>query len=333
MQIDIKTTNVEPIRQTFGHVARRIGNKPASRYQEATFDLQPTTNFHYRPLWDPQHNIYDKDRTVIRMEDWYAIKDPRQYYYGTWTINRSKQQDSADRNFKFVEERGLLNTIEPDWQQKIKHVLLPLRHLEYAANQNNCYCSAYGWGVAVTQATMYSAIDRLGIAQYISRVGLVLDGNTASSLDEAHTLWMEHESWQPIRKLAEDMMMTKDWFELFVAQNVVLDGLLYPLVYQRFDTDLVAHGGSAFAMLTEFQNEWFGENNRFVDAVIKTCAAESESNASQIRRWVNEWREVVEPALMPLMQDAFGEQAAVDNMVWAQEQLSVRLSKKCKLTD
>lgn len=34
MQIDIKTSAVQPIRQTFSHVARRLGaDKPASRYQ------------------------------------------------------------------------------------------------------------------------------------------------------------------------------------------------------------------------------------------------------------------------------------------------------------
>ena len=54
MQIDIRTRNLQPLRHTFAHVARRLGSdKPASRYQEATFDLQPTTSFHYRPLWDP----------------------------------------------------------------------------------------------------------------------------------------------------------------------------------------------------------------------------------------------------------------------------------------
>ena len=48
MQIDIKTSAVEQVRQTFSHVARRLGaDKPASRYQEATFDLQPEVNFHY----------------------------------------------------------------------------------------------------------------------------------------------------------------------------------------------------------------------------------------------------------------------------------------------
>ena len=83
MSVEIKTAAVEPVRQTFSHVARRLGSdKPASRYQEATFDLQSDCNFHYRPLWDPERELYDKRRTAIVMKDWYAFKDPRQFYYG-----------------------------------------------------------------------------------------------------------------------------------------------------------------------------------------------------------------------------------------------------------
>ena len=46
MSVQIKTFEYEPKRQTFGHVARRIGaDKPASRYLEATLDVQPTDEF------------------------------------------------------------------------------------------------------------------------------------------------------------------------------------------------------------------------------------------------------------------------------------------------
>ena len=50
MTIEIKTSTIQPIRNTFAHIERRFGDKPASRYQEASYDLAPTTNFHYRPL-------------------------------------------------------------------------------------------------------------------------------------------------------------------------------------------------------------------------------------------------------------------------------------------
>ncbi|MEQ1703310.1 MAG: phenol hydroxylase, partial [Ilumatobacteraceae bacterium] len=84
MQIDLRTVSIKPIRQTFTHIADRIGpDKAASRYQEATLNVQADANFHYRPTWDPDHEIFDASRSKIVMADWYAFKDPRQFYYAT----------------------------------------------------------------------------------------------------------------------------------------------------------------------------------------------------------------------------------------------------------
>lgn len=309
MQIDIKTADIKPTRNTFDHVARRLGqDKPASRYQEATLDIQPETNFHYRPLWDPEHLLYDPRRTAIEMEDWYAFRDPRQYYYGTWTITRSRQQDHMDKNFKFFEKRRLVEVMPAEWREKVAKLLVPLRHAEYTANLNNTYMSAYGYGTAITQACLFSALDHLGIAQYLTRIGLaVCDGDTGA-LDEGKQAWIEDEMWQPLRKLCEDMLVTKDWFELFVVQNLVLDGMLYPLAYDRFDTAISRHGGSALAMLTEFALEWFGESSRWVDASLKTAAAESEKNKAQLEQWADAWTGRVCEALTPLARAEFGDE-------------------------
>ncbi|NBO41802.1 MAG: phenol hydroxylase, partial [Betaproteobacteria bacterium] len=54
MTVDLQAREIQPLRNTFSHVARYIGDdKPATRYQEATFGAQATSNFHYRPTWDP----------------------------------------------------------------------------------------------------------------------------------------------------------------------------------------------------------------------------------------------------------------------------------------
>lgn len=77
MSIEIKTNSVEPIRNTYSNIKRRFGDKPATRYQEASFDIEAVTNFHYKPLWDPQHKLNDPSRSVIRMADWHSVTDPR----------------------------------------------------------------------------------------------------------------------------------------------------------------------------------------------------------------------------------------------------------------
>ena len=40
MQIDIKTSGVKPVRNTYAYVEKRFGDKVASRYQEASYDIQ-----------------------------------------------------------------------------------------------------------------------------------------------------------------------------------------------------------------------------------------------------------------------------------------------------
>jgi len=332
MQIDIKTADIKPLRNTFDHVARRLGkDKPASRYQEATLDLQPVTNFHYRPLWDPDHEIYDPRRTAIVMEDWYAFRDPRQYYYGTWTMTRARQQDHMEKNFAFFEKRRLVDVLSEEWRDKVAKLLVPLRHAEYTANLNNTYMAAYGYGTAITQACQYAGLDHLGIAQYLSRIGLVIADGGTEALDDGKRAWLEDECWQPLRRLCEDMLVVKDWFELFVAQNLVLDGLLYPLAYDRFDTVISRHGGSALAMLTEFALEWFGESSRWVDATLKTAAAESEENKAQLEAWANAWSERVTEALRPLAQAEFGEEGAA-TLAEIRGELAARALKKSGLT-
>ncbi len=185
MQIEIKTLKALPLRQTYGHVARRFGDKPASRYQEATYDIQPTTNFHYRPTWAPEFELFDTSRTQIRMKDWYALKDPRQYYYGAYVTARARQQEAAEGAFDLVERRGLLAALSYEWQERLIAGLLPLRHIEWGANMNNTLCADYGYGTALTQACTFCAMDRLGIAK-ASVVGNSIGGRIAWTFAAGH---------------------------------------------------------------------------------------------------------------------------------------------------
>src|SRR5258706_4905337 len=109
MNIDLQAREIAPLRNTYAHVAKYIGNdKPASRYQEATYGAQPMSNFHYRPTWDPEHELFDTSRSAVVLADWYVLKDPRQLYYATWTAARARQQDAMESSFQFVESRGMV---------------------------------------------------------------------------------------------------------------------------------------------------------------------------------------------------------------------------------
>lgn len=307
MQIDLRTVAIKPVRQTFDHIARRFGDKPASRYQEGTYDIQQTDIFHYRPMWEPDKLLFDKTRTRIEMKDWYALKDPRQFYYGAYTIARARQQDAAESSFEMIEDRGLAEIVPAELRQIALDLLVPMRHVEWGGNMGNSYISAYGYGTAITQPCLYHAMDHLAVAQYLTRIGLVLDG--PDSLEAAKSAWMSSALWQPMRKHVENLLVLQDWFEIFVAQNLVLEGLTYPLLYDYLDSEFSAKGGTAISMMTRFMTEWAAETAKWVDAQIKVAAAESAENKAVLSDWVKQYRAETLAALAPIAQRAFGDRA------------------------
>lgn len=325
MNIDLQAREITPLRNTFANVAKYIGDdKPASRYQEATLGAQPSANFHYRPTWDPDHELFDASRSAIVLADWYVLKDPRQFYYANWTIARARQQDAMESNFQFVDDRAMVDKIPDDVRQKALQVLLPLRHVTWGANMNNASICAYGWGTAFTAPAMFHAMDNLGVAQYLTRLGLALDD--PSVLDDGKQAWLDDPRWQVLRRYVEDTFVVQDPFELFVAQNLALDGLLYPLIYGSFVDDHIAlRGGTAVAMLTAFMPEWHDESARWVDAVVKTAAAESEANRLQLVQWVRDWTERARAALAPVAELALGE-AGQD----ALDEARAKLAERCR---
>ncbi len=325
MQIDLRTVSIEPLRQTFDHIAARIGSdKAASRYLEGTMDLQAGANPHYRPTWDPEHEIFDATRTAITMQDWYALKDPRQFYYGTYTASRARMQETAEADFDFVESRGLGASYDSAARRSALDFYVPLRHVAWGANMNGAAMCAYGFGTAITQACLYQGMDQLGIAQYLTRMGLTL-GDQAE-VAAAKKAWLEQPQWQELRRLVEDTLVIKDWFELFVAQNVALDGLLFGLAYTEVDQALNAKAGSTVSLLTRFQTEWFADSSKWVDACMRVAAAENPANKAKLQEWLQHWRARVMVALQPLAQQALGADgnAALDRV---SARLDARLAK------
>jgi phenol hydroxylase P1 protein len=328
MSVHISTKAVKPKRLNYAYTERRIGDKkPASRYQEAVYDIQPTTNFHYPPTWEEGKELYDVTRTQIVMEDWYSFTDPRQYYYTSYVSARAKQQEYMDNNFKMVEKGGLLNAVPVDLQQTVKQLLTPLRHVEYGANMNNQDICDRGYGTTITSLASFNGFDRIGISQYISRLALLIDENEEEGLNQARADWLEDDAWQGLRHAMEDIFVLNDWFEIQVAQNVVMDGLIYPLIFDRYIRHIADQGGNIFIMLTQFMKEWYAETVRWTNQLMKVTAAESDANTELLNEWTKKWTDRLEEALQPIATKALGDEG-VSQLAEVKQELLDRLAKQ-----
>ena len=321
MSIEIKTVNLEPKRQTFGHIARRFGaDKPASRYQEGTLDVQATDNFHYKPLWEPEYWHYDTAKTAVVMADWYKPLDPRQYYYATYNISRANMQQAVERGFTFAEDRNLIGKLAPGVRAEVERGLLPLRHLHWGANMNMTEICQRGYGTAITAPSIFSAADHLGMAQIISRIGIEMDGQTGTSLDGAKQAWLQDAAWQGARHLIEDTFVERDWFELLVAQTLAVNGVVVDFVYKPLLDRWADAGATVLAMLCEFMTDWRADESRWSDHVIKVAAAESVQNAGLISGWAKKWIDRAEAAAQPLSVALTGDGMAATTVAAAARQ-------------
>lgn len=301
MELNIANIEIEPKRHTFGNVARRLGeDRPASRYEESMYDAQPTENFHYRPQWEPEFEIYDKNRTKIKMNDWYDLLDPRKFHYMTYVSARASQNAANLQSFDFIEKRSLVNFIKDQNLQKVYSFLTPLRHYEYAANMNNLAIVDRVYGSAMMSACLFHAEDRLGMAQHITKIVLLLSNNDVVKLDEGKEAWLNDPKWQGLRKAVEDSLVVKDPIRLFVKQNIVFDSFVIPLMINEFSKEMANRDEMVLPMLGEFITSWYEETGKWLDSVVKVMANESDENKDLLTKWVQEDIEIIESSMKSL---------------------------------
>ena len=250
MGYELRTNVVDPERNTFSYLVERFGDRPATRYQEASFNIQPKENFHYRPTWDPDHEIYDPDYSALKLTDPYSYTDPRQYYYTPYVANAADRYESFAQTLKYIEDRRLLDKLPEAWHTVLTGFVLPLRHYEQGAQLILTNANRFGYGTTVTQAAGFAAFDRIGNAQQLSLIGLTLAGGAADTLGEAKKNWLYAPQLQGLRRMIEELLVERDWAVGLVGLDL-LDQSLYPLLYEHLDERALFRGAGPYSLLAQ----------------------------------------------------------------------------------
>lgn len=285
----IRTQTLEHRRETYAEVERRFGDKPGSRYQEVSYRAQPEENFHYRPLWGPQNEIYDENYTVLRLTDPYLYVDPRQFYYTTYVAKRAEDFETFAKNLKFIESRKLTQRLPDHWRELIVRVYTPIRHWDGAAQLIDINAARFAWGHTLSQVLALSAFDRLGNAQAHSMVALTISEGTTESLDQAKQNWLENDELQPLRKYAEEAICEEDWAAGVISVDLG-DALLFPLLHEFVEEQVLESGDTVIAILTEHFVTWYADARKWLDPLIKTWTSDEnhgEANAKALAAIIN----------------------------------------------
>lgn len=291
MQYELKTQVIEPQRQTFDHIAARFGDKPATRYQEGTVGMQPKENFHYRPTWAPDRELYDEAFSAFRLSDPEGFLDPRQYYYTPYVTNRSDLHEAFGASLDYVTNRNLFDRTPEAWKTLLTEVLIPLRHYESGAQMMFSGACRFAYGTGLAQCCGYEGFDRVGNAQLISRIGIALGEQTASVLKDAKRAWMEADFLQPLRKMLEELMIEDDWAVGVVGLDCA-DRMVSALHHKHLEDAAISQGAGAYSLLIQHLDTWYADHRKWLDALYKAWTGDEthgENNARLLTETVDTW--------------------------------------------
>lgn len=292
MQYELRYQVIEQKRQTYQNVIDRFGDQPASRYLEATLDIEPRENFHYRPTWAKDRELYDERYSALRLTDPYNYTDPRQYYYTPYVTNRAALHDAFGKTLAYLEERELLARMPEAWRAVLASVVVPLRHYESGAQLVTVAGARFAYGTSLEQCCTFAAFDRIGNAQMLSRVGIALGVGTADILTTAKQEWLDSDHLQPLRRLVEQIMIVEDWAEGLLAVDII-DSLIYPLLYAGLDERALLEGAGAYSLFAQHLSTWFTDQRRWLDALVLAWREDpdnGESNRAHLDRIDSTWR-------------------------------------------
>jgi len=314
----LKTLVIEPKRNTFDYLVERFGDRPATRYQEGSYNVQAMGNFHYRPTWDPDHELYDPDYSVLKLTDPYAYRDPRQFYYTPYVSHSADRFESFAQTLKYVEDRRMLDKMPDNWHTMLTGFVLPLRHYESGAQLILSNASRFAYGTTVAQPAAFAGFDRIGNAQMLSLIGLALAGGAADTLSEAKKNWLYSDKLQGLRRFIEELFAEPDWAAAVVALDLC-DVQLYPMLFTHTDERALARGAVAYSLFARHLNDWFEHNRTWYTALLKAWSEDpehGEANRRALNDIVNRWFPQVSAAVHELA-EGVAESAGSTTMIAA----------------
>jgi methane monooxygenase component A beta chain/propane monooxygenase small subunit len=250
--------------------------------------LQTPGEWALRPDGRP---FFDLAGTAISCVDWFAFRDPNQM----WQRPYYRMQAGAEKSIDVVTEvaigTGAIAQMAPAWTEVgLQRAYLTYAHVEYGLFRALNVAARESLSDSINNVLAFNAADKLRHAQALILYGMDLEGALPSFDARLGRLcWMEDEMWQPCRRLVEEIMALRDWCEIVVAVNVVVEPLLgQPLRHEVFarsagrGMDMVSPVIASTAMA-----DW----NRNANATERLMAFLAEQPETDNRSCLAAWRE------------------------------------------
>jgi hypothetical protein len=174
-----------------------------------------------------------------------------------------------------------------------------MRFAEWGVSMAHQYVGRFAISGLITNCALLQWFDELRHTQRIAEWTRDLDA-AHGGFDDYRRRWLEEAMFQPLREFIERVCVVKDWGEVVVATNLVLEPLLQPVFLTALSDLGNAHRDSVLPHLAYSIGLDEVRHRDWARALAKMLHEESPTNAELTDAWVSSWWPLAESAVSEL---------------------------------
>jgi hypothetical protein len=250
--------------------------------------------------------LFDLASTKTQAADWYAFRDPNQMWQRPYYTLQGDAEKGIEAATQTALAEGTLADMDPVWASDgLIRGYVPFARLEYALYRGMSYAMRESVSDTLNSVALFQAADKLRHAQAIILEGLDLEGVVPGfDASAAEAVWLDDPAWQPMRRLAEELMATEDWAEVMLVTNLVFEPLITePLCRSLFSVAAARHGDILTPVVASTASADIRRNRRWAEEFVHFLAGDEsygDSNRELMAGWVSNWSPKVSAVLSPL---------------------------------
>lgn len=232
----------------------------------------------------------------LQTTNWEKFKDPDQLTYAAYN---KKHKESLD----FVNGLYAMRRIAPDvlpktWLLQCITFFSPLRFPMHGLQMGASYLGHLAPTSELMVAFLFQVADEIKSIQiltyFIRFRAHALTDNVET--ENSRYLWEKNPNWQPLRRVSEELLVTYDWAQAWVAQNLVVKPL-FDFIFKKSAATYAGLNNDYLLrdiLLTLWvDSEW---SRRWNQALVKIIGEDNSKNSQMIKDWSDKWFEKVLPA-------------------------------------
>jgi methane monooxygenase component A beta chain/propane monooxygenase small subunit len=204
-----------------------------SEYEAVSLYVQVDPDVPYNQLYmrtEEGRKAWRPESTRLRHPHWFDFRDPGRFWQRPYVRMQAEQERAIERLVEDAKAAGAFDAMDRSWLDAVlRDHYRVWSFFEYGLFRAFGVAQREALSDPIGNALTFQGFDHMRHAQAVVLYLLDLEGAIEGFRDEgAKARWLEEPVYQPLRRIAEELISFDDWAELCIVTNFVV----LPLVAQ-----------------------------------------------------------------------------------------------------